>query len=74
MRFVKLQFKNEIDSASACVDLALARVKCKRLGSAVIALSNMHNTNQITDISVDNEGYSIEPNQFDIDALNKELK
>lgn len=72
MRFVKLQFKNEIDSASACVDLALARVKYTRLKRAVIALSNMQNTNDIQGIMSDNKGYEIEPSKYDIDALNKE--
>lgn len=72
MRFVKLQFKNEIDSSRACAELRAERVKCTRLKRAVIALSNMHNTNTITNIMVDNKGYGVEPSSDDIDALNKE--
>lgn len=71
MRYIKIEFPLGVLSATTA-EYALERegVKQARRETAVIALSNMHNKNTITNIMVENDGFERdEPTQDDIDFL-----
>lgn len=70
MRILKIEHKALLDAVATEYDLYNAAVKQIRLGSAVIALSNMHNTNTIQNVIADNKGFEVKPTKDDIEALN----
>ena len=71
MRYVKIEFPMGVLSAvTAEYALDRAGVKQCRRGTAVIALSDMHNTKVVANVTAENKGYEVEPTQGDIDFLN----
>ena len=72
MRIVKIEHSTGVLDAVKCeYDLDRLGVKVKRFGAAVIALSNMHNNNDIQNIIHDNHGQEVDPSDDDIQVFNQ---
>lgn len=59
-----------VETAVKCENqLIRFKVNNKRLGSAIVCLSTMHNANQISDTAHDFGAYTIEISDYDKNAL-----
>jgi hypothetical protein len=73
MKALKTQHPNETDAKNCAEQLTKSKVKCIRLGGAVVSLSDMHNNLIIVNTSVDHRGYFIGASESDKDNLVKSL-
>jgi selenocysteine lyase/cysteine desulfurase len=69
MTIYKTQHPNTTDAINCASMLINLNVKCIRLGSAVVVLSNMHNSNTITNAMHENRGFSVEASEDDQQEL-----
>lgn len=69
MNIIKLQCMNERTAVKCADQLVRFEVKNKRLGSAIVYLATMHNTNQASNVAHSFGAHSVGATEYDKSVL-----